>query len=261
MEFYPDLKKIREIKPLIHHITNYVVMNDSANITLAIGASPIMAHAEEELEDLISIAGSLYINVGTLDRAWINSMLKAGKIAEKYNKPVLLDPVGMGASRLRNETVQLFLESFKIHVLKGNGGEMLSLYGIKGGTKGVDSLKDASIDVAVSISEKYDTTAVITGKTDYISDGKRIAEVRNGTDMFQKITGSGCMLGSVISSFLAVNSDTFISSIEGLVTFEIAGELAEKKSNGPGSFKEKLIDEIFNFEEYDYKFSKVSFYD
>ncbi|MGC8686697.1 MAG: hydroxyethylthiazole kinase [Thermoplasmata archaeon] len=261
MEFNSDLKKIRETKPLIHHITNFVVMNDSANITLALGALPIMSHSEEELEDLISIAGALYLNIGTLDKNWIDSMMKAGKLAEKYNVPVLLDPVGMGASNLRNRTVENFLDSFKVNIIKGNGGEMLFLYGIKGGVKGVDSMKEASLDIAESIAKKYKTTAIITGKIDFISDGRRNAKVENGTEMFQKITGSGCMLGSVISSFLAVNADFFIASIEGLVTFEIAGEFASKNSEGPGSFRVKLIDEIYNFKKDNYKFAKVSLYD
>lgn len=260
MEYYEDLKKIREIRPLIHHITNFVVMNDSANITLALGASPIMAHAEEELEDLIKIANALYINVGTLDTHWISSMLKAGKLAEKYNVPVLLDPVGAGASRLRTATVENFLKSFKVDILKGNGGEMLSLGGISGGIKGVDSTMNANMDIAAKLAEKYDTTAIITGKIDYISNGKLNGSVENGTDMFQSITGSGCMLGSVISSFLAVNRESFNASIEGLVTFNIAGELAIKKSHGPGSFRQNLIDEIYNFKRENYSLAKVNIY-
>ena len=260
MEYYLDLKKIRESKPLIHHITNYVVMNDSANITLALGASPIMAHALEELEDLISMADTLYLNIGTLDTDWVNSMIRAGKLAEKYNVPVLLDPVGMGASELRNNTVRNFLESFGVSVIKGNGGEMLSLYGINGGVKGVDSVRGATLEIATGIAEKYNTTAVITGKIDFISDSKRRAKIENGSEMFQYITGSGCMLGSVISSFIGVNRDAFIASIEGLLTFDIAGEIAGKKSAGPASFRENLMDEIYNFNEENYRFAKVTVY-
>lgn len=261
MNYFYDLVKIREIKPLIHHITNYVVMNDSANITLALGASPIMAHAPEELEDLITISSAVYINIGTLDRSWIESMKNAIKIANKYNKPVLLDPVGAGASKLRTLTVEEFLKSFHIDILKGNGGEMLSLAGKEGFTKGVDSLAEANLEIADFLSKKFNTTAVITGRVDFISDGKRSAEVFNGTEMLQRITGSGCMLGSVISSFLAVNRDAFISSIEGLITFEIAAELAIKNSRGPGSFKSQLMDEIYNFKGEHYNLAKVNIYD
>jgi len=261
MNYIDDLEKIRKRKPLIHHITNFVVMNDSANITLAIGASPIMAHAEEELEDLIALANALYINIGTLDNYWIQSMFKAGKLAEKYNVPVLIDPVGAGASKLRTETVNNLLKSFKVDILKGNGGEMLSLAGIKGGIKGVDSIKEATMDVAFALSDMFNITAIITGKRDFVSNGKIGASVDNGTEMFQFITGSGCMLGSVVSSFLSVNNDSFIASIEGLVTFDIAGELASRKSKGPGSFKKSLFDEIYNFSNENYKMAKVNFYD
>jgi hydroxyethylthiazole kinase len=261
MEYFGDLQKIRQQKPLVHHITNYVVVNDNANITLALGASPIMAHAMDELEDLVSIASVLYLNIGTLDKYWIESMLTAGKLAEKYNVPVVLDPVGAGASTFRTKTVEIMLNSFKINVLKGNGGEMLSIAGIKGGIKGVDSIKEASIETANAISEKYNLTAVVTGKTDYISNGKKSATINNGTDMFQMITGSGCMAGSVIASFHAVNKDPFTASIESLVTFEIAGEMAIESSSGPGTFKEKLIDELFHFKKEYYDLAKVSIFE
>ncbi len=259
MNYYDDLLEIKKRKPLVHHITNYVVMNDSANITLALGASPIMAHAIEELEDLIKIASVLYINIGTLDRQWIESMKEAGKIAEKYNVPVLLDPVGAGASKLRTETTFSMLENFPVSILKGNGGEMLALSGKEGGVKGVDSLVSADINTADILAQKFDLTAVITGKIDVISDGKRKALVENGSEFFQYITGSGCMVGSVISSFLGTFKDPFRASIDGLVTFNIAGEIAEKKSNGPGSFREILMDEIYNMDEEKYKLARVRF--
>ena len=259
MDFYSDLKRIREKRPLIHHITNYVVMNDSANITIALGASPIMAHALEELEDLVSMAGALYINIGTLDERWIESMVKAGRIAEKYNIPVLLDPVGAGASRLRTEVTQRLLESFPVKILKGNSGEILSLKGIKGATKGVESAVSGELEAAISVAEKYGLTVVMTGKIDYVSDVKRNAEVENGTPMLSKITGSGCMLGSVISSFMAINDDPFISSIEGLLTYEISAEIAEKESDGPGTFKIKLFDEIYNFKADYYNMARVKY--
>ncbi len=259
MSFYDDLIEIRRKKPLVHHITNFVVMNDSANITLALGASPIMAHAIDELEDLIKIASVLYINIGTLDPLWIQSMKMAGKIAEKYNVPVLLDPVGAGASKLRTETVFSLLENFPVSILKGNGGEMLALSGREGGVKGVDSLVNADINVADNLAEKYNLTAVITGKIDIISDGKKKALVENGSELFQYITGSGCMVGSVISSFLGVLRDSFKASVDGLVTFNIAGELAEKKSSGPGSFRQILMDEIYNMNEEKYKSARVKY--
>ncbi|MCG1666766.1 MAG: hydroxyethylthiazole kinase [Thermoplasmata archaeon] len=259
MDFYEDLQKIREKRPLIHHITNYVVMNDSANITISLGASPIMAHEPMELEDLISIADALYINIGTLDKKWIESMELAGKIAEKYNVPLLLDPVGAGASKLRTEVATKLLLSFPVKILKGNGGEINSLAGSFGGTKGVESTVNGNMETADIVSEKFNTTVIITGKIDYVSDGKRKAMVENGTPFLTKITGSGCMLGSIISSYMAVNSDPFISSIEGLLTYEIAAEFAEKKSDGPGTFKTKLMDEIYLFNKEKFSYAKVKY--
>ncbi|MGC8610455.1 MAG: hydroxyethylthiazole kinase [Thermoplasmata archaeon] len=259
MNIYEDLEKIRRKRPLIHHITNFVVMNDSANITLALGASPIMAHAKEELEDLINIADVLYINIGTLDSFWIDSMYLSLKYSEKYDKPVLLDPVGSGASKLRTQISLKLLESSSIKILKGNAGEILSLYGEKGKVKGVDSISEGNINVVEELALKYNKTVISTGKFDYVSDGKRKAIVKNGTEMFEKITGSGCMLGSVISSFMAVNRDYFESSIEGLLTFEIAGELAEKFSSGPGSFKVNLMDAINSINVNDYNLARVDY--
>lgn len=259
MDFYSDIEKIREKRPLIHHITNFVVMNDSANITIAIGASPIMAHAVEELEELISMAGALYINIGTLDPRWVESMVMAGRIAERYGVPVLLDPVGAGATKLRTEVTERILRLIHVSILKGNGGEVSSLAGMTGTTKGVESAVSPQLETAVNVAEKYGTTVVMTGKTDYVTDGKRNAIVENGTPMLGKITGSGCMLGSVISSFLAVNRDTFVASIEGLLTYEIASELAEKKSEGPGTFKARLLDEIYNFKRENFSMAKVKY--
>ena len=183
----------------------------------------------------------------------------AGKIAERYNIPVLLDPVGAGASRLRTETALSFLKSFPVSVLKGNGGEMLALFGKGGGVKGVDSLINADVNVADELAERFNVVAVITGKTDIISDGSKRALVENGSELFQYITGSGCMVGSVISSFLGALKDPFRASVDGLVTFDIAGEIAGKSSSGPGSFKEKLMDEIFNMNDEKYKLARVSY--
>ncbi|MBD6955203.1 MAG: hydroxyethylthiazole kinase [Thermoplasmata archaeon] len=259
MNFFEDLERIRIKKPLIHHITNYVVMNDSANITIAVGASPIMAHALEELEEIISVASALYINIGTLDTRWIDSMVSAVKYAERYNVPILLDPVGAGASRLRTEVTERLLYSSKIKILKGNGGEISSLAGRKGTTKGVESAVSPEAEIATTVAEKYGVNVVMTGKVDYVSDGRRNAAVENGTPMLGKITGSGCMLGSVISSFMAIKEDPFEASIEGLLTYEIAAEIAEKKAEGPGTFKSKLMDEIYNFKSEYYSLARVKY--
>ncbi|MGC8607567.1 MAG: hydroxyethylthiazole kinase [Vulcanisaeta sp.] len=259
INYWNDLQAIRRKRPLIHHLMNYVVMNDAANITLAVGASPIMAHAKEEVEELVAKADAVYINIGTLDDRWIESFLLAGKAANKNNVPVLLDPVGAGATRLRTETVLRILNEVEVSVLKGNGGEMMTLAGVVGMIKGVDSLGEANLEIAERLAREYGVTAVITGPRDYVSDGKRGAIVSNGTPMLQYITGSGCMVGSVIASFMAINKDLLIASVEGLVTFEIAAEKAEKKSSGPASLKVNLIDELYNMKSSDYELAKIEF--
>jgi hydroxyethylthiazole kinase len=255
--YWEDLGRIRSRRPLIHHLMNYVVMNDAANVTLAVGASPIMAHAKEEVEELAAKADVVYINIGTLDDRWIESFILAGKAASKNNVPVLLDPVGAGATRLRTETTLRILNEVEVGVLKGNGGEMMALAGRAGMVKGVDSLGEANIDVAEKLAREYGVTAVITGPRDYVSDGRRYAIVSNGTPMLQYITGSGCMVGSVIASFMAVNRDFLVASVEGLVTFEIAAEKAERKSSGPATLKLHLIDELYDMKPEDYGMARV----
>ncbi|WP_054853139.1 hydroxyethylthiazole kinase [Vulcanisaeta distributa] len=261
INYWNDLQNIRKKRPLIHHLMNYVVMNDAANITLAVGASPIMAHAREEVEELASRADVVYINIGTLDDRWIESFILAGKAASRNNVPVLLDPVGAGATRLRTETTLKILNEVEVSVLKGgNGGEMMALAGVSGMVKGVDSLGEASPEVAEKLAREYGVTAVITGgPRDYVSDGRRTAIVSNGTPMLQYITGSGCMVGSVIAGFMAVNRDFLIASVEGLVTFEVAAEKAEKRSFGPASLKVNLVDELYNMKPDDYELARVEF--
>ncbi len=258
IDYAGDLSKIKQAKPLVHHITNYVVMNTSANITLALGASPVMAHALPEVEDMVSIAQVLYINIGTLSEAWIASMLAAGKMANKKNVPVLLDPVGAGATRYRTETAKRILKEVKVAVLKGNAGEMQSLAGEKVLVKGVDATTSAGPGTAVALAQEYGLTAVVSGREDYISDGRHTATVKNGTDLFSRITGAGCMLGSVLASFMAVNNDPFTASIEGLVSFEIAGEKAAARTKLPGSFMTALIDEISVLNADSYKLADVT---
>ncbi|WP_291999101.1 hydroxyethylthiazole kinase [Caldivirga sp.] len=257
-EFPRDLNTLRTKRPLVHHFMNFVVMNDAANVTLAIGASPIMAHAKEEVEELASKANVLYINIGTLDEYWVESMIIAGKAASRNNVPILLDPVGAGATRYRTEVVKRILSEVEVSVVKGNGGEMLSLAGVTGGVKGVDSVANATMETAVRVAEEYGVTAVVTGPWDYVSDGGRRIIVKNGTPLLQYVTGSGCMVGSVIASFMGVNRDFVKASVEGLVAFEIAAEKAELKSKAPGTFKQYLIDELYNLTGDDYvKMAKI----
>ncbi|RLI78896.1 hydroxyethylthiazole kinase [Archaeoglobales archaeon] len=244
-ELSKDLTKIKELKPMIHHITNYVAMNDSANITIAIGASPIMSFAHGEMEELVSVASTLLINIGTLDEYIIQAMMLALNTAKKNNVPILFDPVGSGATKLRTTTATTIVNE-GVDVVKGNQGEILSLLGKEGVVKGVDSKAEIDAEVVREVSQKVKSVVVATGKKDFVTNGKKVYVMANGTDMLGKITASGCMLGSVIASFMAVQKDYLIAAIEGLACYNIAGELAAEKSEGSGSFRQNLIDEIFN---------------
>lgn len=241
-----DLKKIREKRPLIHHITNYVAMNDSANATLAIGASPIMTHAHSEIPEIISVSSALVINIGTLDDYWIQSMLIAGEAASG-KIPVLLDPVGAGATKLRTMVSLQLLSQFDISAVKGNYGEILSLMGSEGAVKGVDSLSADVENIASAVREfamLHDTIAVATGKSDIFSDGSELCILHNGHEKLGSITASGCMLGSIIASFLAVQKNPLISVIEGAALYSIAGEIAAESARGVGSFRAELLDTL-----------------
>ncbi len=240
-----DLSKIKELKPMIHHITNYVAMNDSANITIALGASPIMSFAHGEMEELASVASALLINIGTLDEYIIQAIMLALNTAKRKGVPVLLDPVGSGATKLRTSTAIAILNE-GVDIVKGNHGEILSLLGKEGVVKGVDSRARIDAEVVKEVSQKTGSVVVATGKEDFASDGKKVYVMRNGTEMLGKITASGCMLGSVIASFMAVQRDYLVAAIEGLACYNVAGELAAKKSEGSGTFRQKLIDEISN---------------
>lgn len=242
------LGKIRRQKPLIHHITNFVVMNDTANVTLALGALPVMAHAKEEVAEMVSMAGALVLNPGTLTPQWVDSMLVAGKRANEMGVPIVLDPVGAGATSLRTESNLRLLEELRIAVLRGNPGEIGALAGIAGKVKGVESvgeLKDP-LDVARGLANRFKTTVAITGERDIISDGKRAIAVDNGHIMLKTITGTGCMATTVIAAFSAVENDYLMASAAGLACFGLAAEIAAAEAKGPGSFKAALFDSLHN---------------
>lgn len=258
LDIIGDIMRLRERRPLIHHIMNFVVMTDSANVTLALGASPIMAHALEELEDIASIADSIYINIGTLDRLWVESMIQLAKIAGKYSKPLLLDPVGAGASRLRTEVSKRILETGSVNVVKGNAGEMMSLAGFKGLVKGVDSLIEEAFEPLEKLSREYNVTSMATGRVDYVAGGGRLAAVEGGSELFKYTTGTGCMLGSVLASFMAVNRDYFRASLEASIVFKKAGELAEARSGrNPATFRLELVNALHNINLYSLDASRV----
>ena len=252
-----SLRRVRERKPLVHNITNFVVMNYTANALLACGASPVMAHAVEEVEEMVSLAGALVLNIGTLSPSWIQAMLKAGKRANALQVPVILDPVGAGATRLRTDSARQLIEELWIQVIRGNASEILSLAGEGSGsrTKGADSVRtvDQVTETAVGLAQDLKTTLAITGAVDLITDGVRICRVMNGHEMMSHVTGTGCTATVIIGAFLAVNSDPLEAATHGLSYFGLAGEKAAAKALGPGSFQIALLDALYEMKEEELK--------
>jgi len=242
------LERLREQTPLIHHITNWVVTNFTANITLAIGASPVMAHAAEEVEEMASVAGALVLNIGTLTPALVEAMIKAGQAANKNGVPVVLDPVGTGATRLRTESVRRLLQEIKVDILRGNLSEVASAAGEKVAIRGVDSTA-SGIDparLAPALARRLRSTVVVTGPVDYCSNGKMVYKVENGHPLLAKVTGSGCAATAIVASFAAVERDYLLAAASALSVYGLAAEKAAKHAPGPGSFAIRLLDELYN---------------
>jgi hydroxyethylthiazole kinase len=247
------LDKVRNQKPLVHHITNIVTVNDCANVTLAIGGLPVMAHALEEVEDMVKAASCLVLNIGTLTPKQVESMIKAGKKANELGIPVVLDPVGAGATPLRTESAKRILGEVKVSVVQGNSAEIGVLAGAGGEIRGVEAIGSSEnlLAAAKDMAKKHGATVVISGATDVVTDGERVAFVDNGHPWMGTITGTGCMLASVIGSFCGVERDYFKASVAALVAFGLAGELAANRPEvrGPASFKVCFFDELYSLTE------------
>ena len=246
-----NLKRVREKKPLIHNITNYVVMNYTANALLACGASPVMAHAAEEVEDMVSLAGALVLNIGTLTPVWVDAMLRAGKKANALNVPIILDPVGSGATRLRTESAKQLARELSLQVIRGNASEVLSLAQKQARTKGVDSIHsvEEAEKVAIALAAELNATLAITGKVDLITDGRRIYKVHNGHEMMGMVTGTGCTATAMIGAFLAVDPNPLEAATTALAYFGLAGEKAAVHTRAPGSYQISLLDALFSIDE------------
>ncbi len=241
-----SLARLRERRPLVHQITNYVVMNETANATLALGALPVMAHAPEEVEEMVGLAGALVLNLGTLSSHWIEAMVAAGRAANAHGVPVVLDPVGVGATRYRTDTAQRILDEVEIAVLRGNAGEVATLVGVAAEVRGVESI-DAGGDAAAiarAAAQALGLVASVTGAVDHVSDGERSAAISNGDPMLASITGTGCMSSAVTGCFLAVAGSPFDAAVEALVAFGVAGEDSARGAKGPGSFHVGLYDAL-----------------
>ena len=241
-------ERIRKSKPLVHHITNWVTIYDCANMTRAFGALPVMAHAREEAADMASIASALVLNIGTLTPELIEAMILAGKSANRKNIPVVLDAVGVGATKFRNEKAAELLNSVKIDIIKGNASEIAKLAGENVVTKGVESTKveGSLIEIVRKLANNFKSVVVITGKEDIVTDGKRVYLVNNGHEMMGCIVGTGCMAASIIGAFAGVEKDYAKAAAYALSCYGIAGELAASKSQGPGTFHEHFYVEVYN---------------
>jgi len=244
------MEKVRREKPLIHHITNFVTINDCANIVKAFGASPVMAHAREEVVDMAGISSALVLNIGTLTSEIVEAMLLAGKSANGKHIPVVLDVCGAGATKFRDDKCFEILDVVRVSIIKGNSSEIARIAGENVQTKGVDAVivEKNLQDVARELAQKRDCTVVITGREDIVADRKSLVQVLNGHPMMADIVGTGCMATSVIGTFAAVEKDLVAASVAGLVCYEVAAEIAAKNASGPGSFKEKLIDAVYNLD-------------
>jgi len=242
------LERIHQRHPLIHHMTNWVVMNDTANATLALGALPVMSHAKEEVAEMVGAAGALVLNPGTLYPDLVDAMIIAGKRANERGVPVIYDPVGVGATTYRNETADRIMKELHVDVVRGNSGEVGALAGAGGVVKGVESVEGVAdpAGVARDLAKRRATVVAITGKRDFISDGKRVLGIDNGHEMLKTITGTGCMATTVIAIFCAVESDRLIATAAALAAYGLAAQNAAAGVRGPGSFRAALIDCLYN---------------
>lgn len=250
MELANYIENVRKVNPLVHHITNYVTVTDCANGCLAIGASPVMADAIDEVEDMVSISKALVLNIGTLNVTKVESMIAAGRKANALGIPVIFDPVGCGATPFRNQMAQEIIQNIQMTVVRGNISEILSLGGESVQTKGVDAGKadeKAAVPVAKKLAKGWNAVVVISGPTDIITDGEKVIYVKNGCPSMSAITGSGCMCTSIIGAFCGANPENPLeASATAMITMGLSGEKAWEtyKNQGLGHFHMGIIDEL-----------------
>lgn len=241
-----NVEKIRAQKPLVHNITNFVGMNNTANALLAIGASPVMAHAHEEVADMAAIAGALVLNMGTLTPEWVTSMKMAAAVC-KGKTPIVFDPVGVGATPYRTEVAKEIIATCQPTVIRGNASEINALYDTTSQTKGVDSTAKSSsvVEVAKLLAASTGAVIVISGPVDYIIDTHRIGTIYNGDMMMPFVTAMGCTATALIGAFLAVEQDPFLAAMSCMGVMGLAGECAVAKSEGPGSLQMHFLDQLY----------------
>ncbi|MDI6725591.1 MAG: hydroxyethylthiazole kinase [Smithellaceae bacterium] len=242
-----DLEKIRAQAPLVHNITNYVVMNSSANALLSLGASPVMAHALEEVEEMVGIAQALVINIGTLSQPWIRSMITAAKAAKRRGIPLILDPVGAGATALRTKTALSLLIEAPATIIRGNASEIRSLYLAEGATKGVDSRHTAedALGAAQALANLFGCVVSVSGPVDLIVGGDRVIRVTNGHPLMPRVTGLGCTASALTGAFAAVNPSPLHAAAHAMAIMGIAGEMAAERAEGPGTLQLYFLDALY----------------
>ncbi|GAB7389366.1 hydroxyethylthiazole kinase [Bacillaceae bacterium] len=244
------LEKVRRINPLVHNITNVVVTNFTANGLLALGASPVMAYAKQEVAAMAKIAGALVLNIGTLHEEEVEAMLIAGKAANEQGVPVLLDPVGAGATAYRTETARKLLREIRISVVRGNAAEIANVIGETRAIKGVDAGEDKGdvVSLAKKAAQRLHCVIALTGKDDVITDGARTYLVHNGHPLLTKVTGAGCLLTSVIGAFAAVEEDKLFATLAAVSVYGIAAQFAAERTgeNNPGSFQSEFLNQLAN---------------
>jgi hydroxyethylthiazole kinase len=250
---WEDIKTIRDDAPLVHNITNFVVMDITANALLALGASPVMAHAVEEVEDMVGISSSLVLNIGTLSGPWIEAMFRAAAAAKRRGLRVVFDPVGAGATRYRTETSRRILTEIRPAIVRGNPSEIMALVLSEAATKGVDTryTSDKAVDAAFELTDKYNCVVSVSGAVDRIVSGDKIIKVANGHALMPKVTGLGCVATALTGAFVTVNPSPFEAAASAMAVMGIAGEMAAEKAHGPGSFRVHFIDALHRIDEDD----------
>ena len=245
---------VRTQSPLVHNITNYVVMNNSANALLAIGASPVMAHWVSEMEEMTAIAGALVLNIGTLDDKWIDAMVVAGMAALRRGTPIVLDPVGVGATSQRTEAAMKIIEHCRPTIIRGNASEIMALVDANVKSKGVDSSasSDDALESAKRLAVDTGAVVVISGAIDYITNGTDVYTVEGGNPIMTSVTGMGCTSTAIVGAFAAVVEDPMVAATAAMAVMSLAGERAAEYSLGNGSMQVNFLDELYNLRSLDF---------
>ncbi len=249
MEFRPSeyMLKVREVHPLVYHITNYVTVNDCANVCICAGGSPIMSDSAYEAKEMAVAADALVLNNGTVNEMTLESMKIAGAVARKAGKPIILDPVGIGATKYRTKIVKNLISSIRPSIIKSNMGEMSTIVGCKGTVRGVDSVSSCKdlADHMMAFAKENRCILMSTGPTDYVTDGRILFELSNGVPMLENVSGTGCSVTTMVGVYIGACGPSIESAAAAISAFNIAAEDAVEHCSGPGTFKPALLDSLY----------------